>query len=98
MASDLDGWPGAERRYPPPPGRGAARRPRSRFDARRAGLPPVSGGLLALDAHGAAAPLRVERRVVRADGRARGRDRLDPRDAAWHLPRDRAPADGARTA
>src|SRR5206468_2082441 len=71
---------------------GAAGRPRPRLDARHAGLPPVPGRPLALDAHRARPPLRGERRLALGYRYAGRRDGVVPRDADGdlHLPRRRA--------
>ena len=66
--------PGGTRAAP----RDRPRGPRARLDARRAGLPPVAGRLLALDARGAPPPFRAERGTGR---------RCESRPAPARLPR-----------
>src|SRR5262249_43144201 len=69
---------------------------RSRVDPRRAGVPPLSVRLLAVDAHRASATLRAERRVgVRRD-RARRGGGLRARHAARGVHGDRPAGDRAR--
>ena len=69
-----------------------AGRPRARVHARRPGLPPLAGGLLALDPRGARAPLHRERRVGSVEVTPGGGHRDMSCDAARDLHRDRPAA------